>query len=423
MPRVGTQKLFLHVGLPKSGSTYLQSVLAHNRMRLKEHDYVYPWIRNEAMFHAAIEIRKAYRSWGLPPEQIDGTWAHLLRRCRYMGGTAIISHELFAGASEDEIRRMGADLSDFEVSVVVTVRDLARQASAYWQEAVKNGNPDSFAEFSRKLLDAGPLGSGSSMFWNSQDIAATLRRWEVLVPPERLHVVVCPPSGGDPAELWNRFADAVAFDPSLLDTDVVRSSNQSLGAAQVKLLREVLIALDGRIPQPHYAQVVKRLFAQRLLSQVRSPAAVTPEYLRAPLAGLAQEWADLIVERGYPVHGSLAELVPSTPVGPDTPDPDEVSREAMAESIGEVIAHLLVDLHHAEATTRAQAQTIAEMARPIHPYPPAWRRALSWTKGKATFRDRRAEKAALQTREEEFTELLPPQEDVPDTDADLDLDR
>lgn len=410
MPRVGTQKLFLHVGLPKSGSTYLQSLLAYNRMRLKEHDYVYPWIRNEAMFHAAIEIRKAYRSWGLPPDQIDGTWAHLLRRCRYMGGTAIISHELFAGASEAEIARMGEDLADFEVSVVVTVRDLARQASAYWQEQVKNGNTDSFAEFSRKLLDGGPMGSGNSMFWNSQDIEATLARWQVLVPPERLHVVVCPPSGGDPTELWKRFADAVELDPSVIDTQVVRSSNQSLGAAQVKLLREVVVALDGRIPQPHYAYLVKRLFAQTLLSQVRSPAAVTPEYLRQPLAELAQRWADNIAQSRFPVHGTLEELVPSTPVGPDTPDPDEIEPGAMAESIDEVIAHLLVDLHHSEETTRAQARTITELTRPLHPYPPAWRRGLSWAKGKVTLRERRAQKAALRTREKEFTEVLPRQE-------------
>lgn len=407
MPRVATQKLFLHIGLPKSGSTYLQSVLAHNRMRLKENGFLYPWIRNEAMFHAAIEIREVHRAWGMTPEQIDGTWAHLLRRCRFMGGTAIISHELFAGATPPQIARIAQDLEDFEVSVVVTVRDVARQASAHWQEQVKNGITDSFAEFSRKLMQSGPMGPGHSIFWNAQDVGYALRKWEQLVPPERLHVVVCPPSGGDPHELLHRFADAVDLDPALLDTDVVRSSNPSLGAAQVKLLREVLIALDGRIPQPHYAQVVKRLFAQTLLAQVRSPAAVTPEYLRQPLAELAEGWVERIGERGYPVHGSLSEMVPSRPVRDDVPDPDDISLADMAQSVPEVIAHLLTDLHYAEGTTRAQARTITAMAEPLPTYPPTWRRGLSWAKGKATLRGYRAERAARRRREQEFTQLVP----------------
>ncbi|MDN5892933.1 MAG: hypothetical protein L0H93_02810 [Nocardioides sp.] len=406
---MGTQKLFLHVGLPKSGSTYLQAILAQNRMRLKEHGYLYPWIRNEAMFHAGVEIREAHQSWGMTPEGIDGTWAHLLRRCRYMGGTAIISHEIFAGASPTQIARIAEDTADFDVSVIVTVRDVARQASAHWQEQVKNGVTDSFGEYSRKLLNAGPFGEGSSLFWNAQDVHATLQRWEGLVPPERLHVVVCPPPGGDPTELWNRFASVIDFDPSLVATDVARSSNASLGAAQVKLLREVITALDDRIPQPHYAHVVKRLFAQTLLSQVKSPTAVTPEYLRKPLQGLAEGWADVITQRGYPVHGDLAEMVPSTPVPGDAPDPDDIGGAAMAQGISDVIAALLLDIHRAEGTTRAQARTIHEMAKPLPVYPPAWRRRLSWAKGKATLRGLRSERLARRRRRQEFTELLPPE--------------
>ena len=47
------QRLYLHVGLPKSGTTFLQALLAKNRGRLKESGFIYPFVRPEGMFHAA----------------------------------------------------------------------------------------------------------------------------------------------------------------------------------------------------------------------------------------------------------------------------------------------------------------------------------------------------------------------------------
>lgn len=82
----GAQRLFLHVGLPKTGTTYLQSVLASNREVLREHGFVYPFVRPEAMFHAAAELRSDEQRWGLDPAVTTGTWQALLERARQAGG-------------------------------------------------------------------------------------------------------------------------------------------------------------------------------------------------------------------------------------------------------------------------------------------------------------------------------------------------
>ena len=47
---------------------------------------------------------------------------------------------------------MARDTADLELHVVVTARDLVRQAAAHWQEEVKNGRPWSFREFEQVIF-------------------------------------------------------------------------------------------------------------------------------------------------------------------------------------------------------------------------------------------------------------------------------
>ena len=337
------QRLYLHVGLPKSGTTFLQGLMANNRTRLKERGFVYPFIRRETMFHTAVELRGQHERWGLEPEKIDGTWQLVLGRIRSFGGVGIVSHELLAAATPDQVQRVARDTADLELHVVVTARDLSRQATALWQEEVKNGRRWSFEDFSGSLFDGDEL--GDSGFWRSQHLASVLARWGVVVPPERMHVVIVPRSSKDPLELWRRFADAIGLDPGSLDLELQPRANESLGAAQVALLRQVVTALDGRLGQPHYAHVVKRFFAQTQLSGITSPRPVTPPELRGQLDRVARQWVEDIEDRGYAVHGELSELVPSAgPVTEGAAHPDDVHAEELLQGLPEVIAEMLVEI-------------------------------------------------------------------------------
>src|SRR6476646_2367130 len=92
------QKLFLHIGLPKSGTTFLQELLAGNRELLRGAGFCYPFVRPEAMFHAAVELRGQHDLWGLDHGLVDGTWSLLLERVRATGLTGVVSHEILAGS-------------------------------------------------------------------------------------------------------------------------------------------------------------------------------------------------------------------------------------------------------------------------------------------------------------------------------------
>lgn len=348
----GPQRLYFHIGLPKSGSTYLQAALGNHREALKERGFVYPYVRQEGMFLAAVEMVGTARRWGQDPDDVAGTFAHLLRRGRRLGGTVVISHEIFGSARPEQVETMREMLEDFEVHLVVTVRDLGRTATAEWQEQVKNGEADTFAEFTARLLDELPDDpTEADGFWRSQNLAQLLERWSVVAPPERTHVVPCPPPGAPKPLLWERFADALGLAPDVVDLDRVPRSNESLGTAQIALLREVLEQVGDRLPQPWHSRLAKRWFAQTLLTRGRSGRPQTPPELAARLTPVSQHWIDVVRDGGYRVHGDLDDLLPvAGPAG--SPHPDDVDREAQLDALPEVLAEMLVRVR--EVSERAQ---------------------------------------------------------------------
>lgn len=329
----------LHVGLPKTGTTHLQRLLAHNRDHLREAGVLYPFLRPGAMFEGAVEVRGSAAKFGLDPDRIAGTWAALCQRARDFEGTTVISHEVLAGATVEQVDAALAPLRGLEVHVVVTARDLGRQATAHWQEEVKLGATMSFADFERDQLradtgrDAGPdAGGARPHFWHAQDFAHALGRWSRGLPPERAHLVVCPPPGAPRAELWTRFAGALGVDAGLVDPMSAPAANPSLGAPEVALLRAVNEALGDRLPPDVRHRLVKREWAEGVLAGRESPRPRTPAGLGEILATATRAWVQEVRDAGHLVHGDPGDLMPVTggpgelpPDQPPTPGEDAVA--------------------------------------------------------------------------------------------------
>ena len=106
----GRGRVVLHVGLPKTGTTHLQATLAWHREALRALGVSYPDLGPEAMFRAAVEVRGSHEAFGLRPEDVAGRWARLCRHAQEWPGTTLLSHEVLAGASEEEIARALAPL-------------------------------------------------------------------------------------------------------------------------------------------------------------------------------------------------------------------------------------------------------------------------------------------------------------------------
>jgi hypothetical protein len=363
----------LHVGTPKSGTTFLQQALWRHREALLEQAVTCPGSGGKEMFHAAIEVREVFDRWGLDPQEHRGTWARLCAEAREFAGTTVMSHEILAPATPEQISRAWEHLEGLDVHLVLTARDLGRQMVSEWQERVKNGSTSSFSAFAKAALRQVRSGQRAGLLWGYHDVPAVLDRWGSRLPADHVHLVMAPAPGADSCELWRRFGDACGFDATQLDpTAPGRKGNQSLGQPQISLLRRVNEELDGRIKQPRYARIVKRQFAQTILASQSSRRPETPASLVAELREVAQSWVEVVQERGYAVHGDLAQLVPPLPQDA-APSPDEVAAEEELQAAVSAIAELLVD--RAGRSARAPAQ--ATPARPVVAPSPAWRRAVA----------------------------------------------
>lgn len=306
----------LHVGTPKSGTTYLQRVLASNRDRLARSGYLYPG-RRQAHFMAALDVRdRGFRGHRYAASK--GAWAELVSQVLEFDGPALVSHEILGSAAPDEIGRAVDSFADRPVRVVVTCRDLGRQVPATWQERVKNRHPQTYDEFldsilappSERVPAPGERPAGSGQFWRSQDLADLGRRWGAAVGPGNVSFVTVPRHGAAPDELWHRFADAVGL-PPFDRVDPGRGHNTSLGTAETELLRRLSATLPEDLPWPAYARLVKQRFAQReLVGHAVAGRLTVPEEWRPDVEEAAGRVVAELREREYRVVGDLADLQP-----------------------------------------------------------------------------------------------------------------
>jgi hypothetical protein len=335
----------LHVGLPKSGTTFLQRSLAGNAEALGDRGVLYP-ADGELMFRAALDVRGNHKAWGRRRSDVAGAWDELCGRARAFSGTTVVSHELLAGACRRQVVAATTMLTGLDVHVVVTARDLARQVVAEWQEGVKHGRCGSFADFHQRVSRGDD--ALARHFHAAQDLPEVLARWGADLPPDHVHLVVGEPAGADPGRLWARFAEAVGFDPAGYPP-TGGPANPSLGVAEVDLLRRVNVALDGRLAQPAYGRLVKHRLAHAVLSPPRSPRPRLPAALYDTLVPVTRRWVKEIHKAGYAVHGDPSHLVPVPPDAAGPPHPDVVSADDQVGVAAHAIAELLVDLEAAEA--------------------------------------------------------------------------
>ena len=134
------RKVFLHIGLHKTGTTYLQHVLLKNANRegLRAQHIEFPGGPGEPVQAFAVWDLQGRRPRGVDDKRISGQWDALVDLVRSTAlPTVLISEERLSLATARQVRKVVDDFADDEVNVVVTVRDLGRVAVSAWQEEVK----------------------------------------------------------------------------------------------------------------------------------------------------------------------------------------------------------------------------------------------------------------------------------------------
>lgn len=300
-----TKRVYLHVGAPKSGTTYLQQVLEVNRIALYDAGVLVVGESHLDRVHAAMVVRKDPRLEALP-ERARTAWARLVKQIRnWRGDTAILSYELFAGASAEQVQLALADLDGLQVHVVVTARDLAAAVPSAWQERLKFALTTPLEEWKPRPESAGVRAEWG---WRTMDPAGVAARWGASLARERIHIVTVPKDGTDRTELWRRFAAACDVDVDGLRLDVDRV-NQSLGVAAAELLRRVNEKVGAPITgSREQSRWLRDTLAHKILAPLGSePIGLTDEHFDEARRR-AEEAVARIAASGYDVCGDLGDL-------------------------------------------------------------------------------------------------------------------
>ena len=301
------RRLYIHVGLQKTGTSYLQAVMLHNRDVLAEQglDLVPPTKRGA--FELMLLVRNRYnpaRDAASVPDSL-ARFSALLEQAP--GSRALLSQESLAAAGPNQIERLLDACGDREVHVIATVRDLARQLPSQWQQLLKGGGTTPYQRFLRQAHDREQEGSDERP-WTHLNITAVLARWSDALGPERIHVVTVPPPGSAPKTLLERYCSVLGVDPDRMVPEE-RRLNTSLGRVQAELLRRVNSELPAELrPRQVYGSVGKRFFAAQVLAAQEPSTIRVPADFRPWCDEVADRQSKTIEEAGYAVTGDLADL-------------------------------------------------------------------------------------------------------------------
>jgi hypothetical protein len=339
--RGGPRRVFLHIGLPKTGTTYLQQVVWTNRDTLRANGLFVPGFGHREHLWAALDLQERPRL-ERRHKKAPGAWQRLVDESLGQSADVLLTHEFLCGASAEQAARAVASFPDAEVHLVVTARDAASVISAGWQESVKNGSTVDLDS----VMD-GKAAGGPEFSMRTWDLAGVLERWTPHVPAERVHVLMMPGRGEARDLHWRHFAETLGVDPDAYDVPD-EAVNAALGIVQIETLR-----LVNRHLPPYSAHDrgvwIRGYLAEDLLARQPRERGGLPERYAARFAELDRAAAGLIADRGFHVLGDLSVLAGETPAAAEGREPQSVSPEELLESASRLVADIVADVR---ASTR-----------------------------------------------------------------------
>jgi hypothetical protein len=231
-------RVYFHIGLPKTGTSYLQTILWANREKLRQSGVLLPGVERRDHLWASCVVRNDPHI-ELRPPLARSSWDRLVTEVLDWPGDAIISHEFFCSASRAQALAAIEDLAPAEVHVVITARDTLDLFVSSWQEAIKNKDTVTFDEYCRSTSED-PVVIWN---WRALDLGEVLERWSTTVPAERVHVIPLARNSSDPADLWHRFARLLGLTGNIDVSAGFR--NPSMGVVEIETLRRINGYLKG----------------------------------------------------------------------------------------------------------------------------------------------------------------------------------
>ncbi len=343
-------RVLLHIGLPKTATTYLQRVLWDSREQLRAEGVLLPGRTRKAHLWVSRLVRHEELAEGTTAWQA-GAWDRLRQEIAEWPGTALLSHEFFAAASREEAQTMIADLAPAEVHVVLTAREPLGLFTASWQERLKNRGTEQMTEYAAEVSES----SSDIWNWRTLDLALVLDRWAPpggVVSPEHVHVLPLPGPDRPRETIWHRFAGLLGVDSDAYDLSAV-FANASMGVAEAETLRRINFHLE----ESFWRAIDKGTYVRSFLADERlvprgGERFWPEEHQIEDCRSRGRAAVELVRERGFDVVGEIDDLLVPEVIEPRR-SPGSVSDTEVADVAVELVATMLDDVRSLRHERRA----------------------------------------------------------------------
>ncbi|MGH3376637.1 MAG: hypothetical protein ACRDP6_18040 [Actinoallomurus sp.] len=336
-------RLILHIGLQKSGTTYLQELIASGAGELATAGIVYPVSpagkrrrRTENHEWASYGLLGPEYPWvseqRAAAEQV--AWKALERQVARTKGTVLLSAEALSVIRTPAIRGLLDRLGVDDVEVVVTARSLSRSLPSLWQQHVRNGRRLGFERYlgmlaeQRHLPEARIEEDGDLHLWRAFAVGRLARRWAREVGESRVRFVTSP--GRPPQLLWARFAEAIGVPGFTFTADDATAKPVHTGMTAPEAV--VLTSLNSALATAGWTADRSRRLREAVLTEgfqvrpERGPQIAIPARWRSHVAEWGAEDVDDLLDSGVTVIGDAADLRPNLGgTDEDAPTVEEVT--------------------------------------------------------------------------------------------------
>ena len=330
------QRVILHVGAMKSGTTYVQGLLYANQQVLAERGVLVPgrtWYDQVRAVQDVLGLSAA--RWG----DTTGCWDGLVEEIAAHEGTAVVSMEFLGTAPPAVIERIAGTWDD--LTVVVSARDLNRGLASLWQETLQNGRTWTFSDYVQGARESRPrpgrrpedVTTAGRTFWRQQNVVRLCRNWAA--SGARVVLLTVPPPGAGRDVLRDRFLSVIGAPADGLVA--APKVNESIGASSAQVLRQVNEHLEqAGLGWPKGRHLRKGVLAKTVMAARRA----SEPAIGLPVAPWVEEHAATMVaklkELDVELVGEWGDLTPVEVPGVDPAGVDdaEVASAACAALAG-----------------------------------------------------------------------------------------
>lgn len=308
---MSSKKVLIHVGFHKSGTTALQESLYLQREALLERGISYPNIKKKA--HHRLAWALTQRAWGWKNRGGERTpvsvWERTVKQINSSKAeTVVLSSEFFSELKPEKIEKIKRDISSREVTILFTIRPLAKLLGSSYQQYLKYGTKADYESWLHSVLDEPGVSKVNPTFWMRHMHGEVITKWAKVFGVENICVVVVDES--KPELLFDAVNQILGVEKLLQPQET--GSNRSLSVEEISLLLEINKLFPKEREWNEYLTFVRNGLIRELTDHIPvkpgQEKLLTPEWAVTKANSLAAASKEIIRNLGVRVYGDIESL-------------------------------------------------------------------------------------------------------------------